>query len=141
MLGLPDPTRLIDPGTRTPPRTDTDLDPDGLIDVRTLPLEPVSRDPRCYAITAVGAEIGTEFQARELLGPPPFTALRGRVLLTLAPANPPGPRPGLVSVAVFLAGPHGIEPVAVWPALDASWPEITRTAIVFAARHPTSTTR
>jgi hypothetical protein len=133
MPALPDPTRLIEPGTRTPPRLVATSD--GLLDVRIFPLEPAPSKPRLYAIVAVGTETGTEFQARELSAPPPFTALRGTVLLTVAAANPPGARTILVGVGVYLAGSGGIEPVALWSALDAAWPEIVRTSVVFAARH------
>ena len=126
------PTRLIDPGIRTPPRPPPA--PDGLIDIRTLPLEPVPTTPRLIAVTAVGVHLGSTFDGHEI--DELDNVLPGAVLLSYQGANPPGPRPGLVSLAVHLAlaGQQNPDTVAVWPGLDVAWPEIARTSVVFAAR-------
>jgi hypothetical protein len=127
------PTTVIDPGTHASwiqlPR------PGGLIDIRTLPLEPAPTEPRHLAVVGVGARLGTEFDGREIADPD--HALPGAVLLTYRAANPPGPRPGLVAVTVLIALPGYERPdaVAVWPGLDHAWPEIVRTSVLFAARH------
>ena len=134
-----DPTVLIDPGTHAiwcrHPR------PDGLIDIRTLPLEPAPAEPRHIAVVGVGARLGTEFDGREITDP--HRALPGAVIITYAPANPPGLRPGLVAVMVLIVLPGHEEPdaLAVWPGLDHAWPEIVRTSVIFAARHHARGTR
>lgn len=133
------PTVLIDPRTHAiccrHPR------PDGLIDIRTLPLEPAPTEPRHIAVVGVGARLGTEFDGREITDP--HRALPGAVIITYAPANPPRPRPGLVTVMVLIALPGHDEPdaLAVWPGLDHAWPEIIRTSVIFAARHHARGTR
>lgn len=131
-------TRLIEPGTRTPPRTS--VTPDGLHDVRTLPLEPASPRLRLFAVAAVGSEIGTEFEAYEIAEV--FAAPPGTVVLTIAAANPAGPLPGLVTVTAYLSeSASDTEPIAIWPHQGFEWPEIARTTVVFAARHPARSTR
>lgn len=133
------PTVLIDPGIHAiwcrHPR------PGGLIDIRTLPLEPAPAEPRHIAVVGVGARLGTEFDGREITDP--HHVLPGAVIITYAPANPPGPRPGLVAVMVLIALPGHDEPatLAVWPGLDHAWPEIVRTSVIFAARHHARNTR
>ena len=89
----------------------------------------------CGVVVGVGARLGTEFDGREITDP--HRALPGAVLITYAPANPPGPRPGLVAVMVLLtlAGAREPDAVAVWPGLDHAWPEIVRTSVLFAARY------
>jgi hypothetical protein len=135
---MPDPAPaappvLIDPGTHGAwcryPR------PGGLIDIRTLPLEPAPAVPRHIAVVGVGARLGTEFEGREITDPQ--HSLPGAVIIKYAPANPPGPRPGLVAVMVLVALPGHEEPdaLAVWPGLDHAWPEIIRTSVIFATRH------
>jgi len=131
-------TRLIEPGTRTPPRTS--LNPDGLLDVRTLPLEPAPLRLRLFAVAAVGSEIGTEFEAYEIADV--FAAPPGTVVLTLAAANPLGPLPGLVTVTAYMSESESdAEPIAIWPHQGFEWPEIARTTVVFAARRPARSTR
>ncbi|HEV2637180.1 MAG TPA: hypothetical protein VGX23_18650 [Actinocrinis sp.] len=133
------PTQVIEPGTHATwcrrPR------PGDLIDICTLPLEPAPTQPRHVAVVGVGTCLGSEFDGREITDP--HRALPGAVLLTYAPANPPAPRPGLVTVTVLisLARQRQPDPVAVWPGLDHSWPEICRTSVLYAARHHTRSTR
>lgn len=126
------PTRLIEPGTYTPPRSG--IGPGGLIDIRSLPMGPRPGEPRRIAVTAVGALRGTEFDGVETADLD--LALPGAVLLTYAPTDPPDYRPGLVCAAVMLAlaGQNEPETLAVWPILDAGWVEIVRYSVVAAAR-------
>jgi hypothetical protein len=131
------PTRLIEPGSHTPPRTAPT--PDGLIDLRTVPLQPRPAEPRHLAVTAVGVRLGTEFEAREIPGP--NAAPPGAVVITFVAANPPGPSPGLVTVVVQLSATGAPETVALWPWADSAWPEVARTSVVFAARHRARSTR
>ena len=131
-------TRLIAPGTRTPPRTS--LTPDGLLDVRTLPLEPAPALLRLFTVVAVGSGLGTEFEAYEIAEV--FAAPPGAVVLTLSAANPPGPVPGLVTVTAYLSeSASDAEPIALWPRQGMEWPEIVRTTVVFAVRHLARSTR
>jgi hypothetical protein len=127
------PTRLVEPGFHTDPRPHPGCG--GLLDIRTLPLEPIPVELRHLAVSTVGARLGTEFDGLEITDPD--NALPGAVLITYAPTNPPGDCPGLVAVAVLLplAGQIHPDAVAVWPALDVAWPEIVRTSVIFAARH------
>lgn len=133
------PTRLIEPGTYTPPRSG--IDAGGLIDIRSLPMRPRPGEARRIAVTAVGALPGTEFDGLEVTDLD--LALPGAVLLTYAPTDPPDYRPGLVCAAVMLAlaGQGQPETVAVWPVLDAGWVEIVRYSVVAAARLHARSTR
>ena len=99
------PTRLIEPGTYTPPRSG--IGPGGLIDIRSLPMGPRPGEPRRIAVTAVGALPGTEFDGLETADLD--LALPGAVLLTYAPTDPPDYRPGLFCAAVMLALNHFLQ--------------------------------
>jgi hypothetical protein len=126
------PTRLIEPGTSTPPRDD--LGPDGLLDIRALAAAPRPSEPRRIAVVRVGALPGSEFDGVEVGDLD--TALPGAVLIAYAGTDLPDYRPGLVNAAVFLALAGQIEPetVAVWPTLDSGWVEIVRHTVMCAAR-------
>jgi hypothetical protein len=135
------PTRLIEPGERTAIRTEPG--PDGSIDLRTLPLDPNPDSARHFAVAAVGAGIGSQFDAREIPGPahcPP-----GAVLVTYGPPTAPGATPDQVAVVVGLAergqAATKVTTVALWPGLNPAWPEIVRTSVVFAASHHTRSPR
>jgi hypothetical protein len=122
--------RLIEPGSRTALRPATT--PDGLIDLRAAPLDPVPDRPRHYAVARVGAASGTQFEVRAIPGPracPP-----GAVIVTYGPATTPGSAPGQVAVVVSLAQAARCTTVALWPDLNAAWPEIIRPTVAFAAR-------
>jgi hypothetical protein len=126
------PTRLIEPGTSTPPHDEPG--PDGLLDIRALAAAPRPSEPRRIAIVRVGALPGSEFDGVEVADLD--TALPGAVLIAYTGTDLPDYRPGLVSAAVFLALAGQVEPetVAVWPTLDSSWVEIVRHSVVCAVR-------
>lgn len=131
-------TRLIEPGERTTPRTAPT--PDGLLDVRTLPLDLIPETPRHIAVTAVGTQLGTQFEGYEIpaqhAGPP------GAVVISYGAATTPGSAPDHVSVIVGLViKPGYVATAALWPALGYAWPEIVRTTAVFAAQHHACGTR
>lgn len=126
------PTRLIEPGERTAPRTAPG--PDGLLDVRTLPLDPIPEPARHFAVATVGAALGTRFEAYEI--PAPHACPPGAVLITCGAATAPGSAPDHVSIIVGLAETGGrFATAALWPSLGFAWPEIVRTTVVFAAAH------
>jgi hypothetical protein len=124
-------TRLIEPGERTTPRTTPTRD--GLLDVRTLPLDLIPESARHIAVAAVGAELGTQFEGYEItaqyVGPP------GAVVISYGAATTPGSAPDHVSIIVGLViKPGHVATAALWPALGYAWPEIVRTTVVFAAQ-------
>ena len=127
-----EPTRLINPGTHTPPR----LVPaeDGLIDLRTLPLEFAPPTTRRLAVAAVGLSLGTEFEVRDLPEDAP-PCPPGTVVISYCRAATQPKGDGWVTVSVELTVDDGVQVAGVWAALDASWPEIVRTTATFAARH------
>jgi hypothetical protein len=125
------PTRLIEPGSHTPPRPHPA--PDGLIDLRTVPLDPIPDPARHYAVTSVGSTIGTEFEAREILGPQSCPS--GAVLVTYGAATAPGSGPGHVAVVVGLAERGQIATIALWPSINSAWLEIIRPSVVFGVNH------
>ena len=132
------PTRLIEPGTCTPPH---EPGQDGLLDIRALASSPRPAEPRRLAVARIGALPGTEFDGAEITDLD--LALPGAVLVTYAATDPPDYRPGLVCAAVFLALAGQVEPetVALWPTLDSGWVEIVRHSVVAAARLHARTTR
>jgi hypothetical protein len=127
------PPRLIQPGSHTPPRTAAT--PNGLIDLRTVPLDPIPDPARHYAVASVGVTIGTEFEAREI--PSPNSCPPGAVLITYGAAT----APGQVAVVVGLAESGQIATIGLWPSINAAWPEIARTSAVFGASHRTRNPR
>ncbi len=131
-------TRLIEPGERTTPRTAPTRD--GLLDVRTLPLELIPETGRHIAVATVGAALGTQFEGYEIpaqhVGPP------GTVVVSYGAATTPGSAPDHVSVIIGLVVEPGfVATAALWPALGYAWPEIVRTTVVFAAQHQACGTR
>ncbi len=125
-------TRLIEPGERTTPRTVPTRD--GLLDVRTLPLDLIPDPARHIAVATVGADLGTQFEGYEIpaqhAGPP------GTVMISYGAATVPGSAPDHVSVIVGLTvAPGRVATAALWPALGYAWPEIVRTTVVFTAQH------
>ena len=132
-------TRLLEPGSHLKARRNPG--PGGLLDIRVLPLDPLPPHPRHHAVTAVGASIATEFDAREIADPD--AAPPGTVLISYQQAHPLGGQDGLVAVTVLLAvaGQGQPDAVAVWLELGAAWPEIVRPSVVFAARHHARGTR
>ncbi len=124
-------TRLIEPGERIPPRTAPS--PDGLLDIRTLPLDLIPEAPCHLAVAAVGAGLGTQFEGYQI--PAQHACPPGTVVISYGPATTPGSAPDQVSVIVGLAvGPGYVATAALWPALGYAWPEIVRTTVVFAAQ-------
>lgn len=131
-------TRLIEPGERTTPSTAPT--PDGLLDVRTLPLDLIPQTPRHIAIATVGAQLGTQFEGYEI--PAQHTGPPGTVVISYRAATTPGSAPDHVSVIVGLVlEPGYVATAALWPALGYAWPEIVRTTAVFAVRHRERATR
>ena len=129
---LRDPTRLIEPGERTVPRIAPS--PDGLLDVRTLPLDLIPETARHIAVSTVGAALGTQFEGYEI--PAQHAAPPGAVVISYGAATTPGSAPDHVSVIVGLViKPGHVATAALWPALGYAWPEIVRTTAVFAAQH------
>lgn len=125
-------TRLIEPGERTTPRTIPT--PDGLLDVRTLPLDLIPEAARHIAVAAVGVGLGTQFEGYEI--PAQHAGLPGTVVISYGPATTPGSASDQVSVIVGLTlSPGYVATAALWPALGYAWPEIVRTTAVFAAQH------
>lgn len=132
------PTRLIEPGERTAPRITQN--PQGLLDVRTLPLDLIPETTRHVAVATVGAQLGTQFEGYEIpaqhAGPP------GAIVISYNAATAPGSAPDHVSVMVALVVETGhVATAALWPSLGYAWPEIVRTTVVFAARHQARSTR
>ena len=131
-------TRLIEPGERTTPRTTPTQD--GLLDVRTLPLDLIPETARHIAVATVGAALGTQFEGYEI--PAQHAAPHGAVVISYGAATTPGSAPDHVSVIVGLViKPGHVATAALWPALGYAWPEIVRTTAVFAAQHRACGTR
>lgn len=127
-------TRLLEPGERTTPRTAPA--PDGLLDVRTLPLDLIPETTRHIAVATVGTQLGTQFEGYEI--PAQYAGAPGAVVISYGPATTPGSAPDHVSVIVGLViKPGYVATAALWPALGYAWPEIVRTTAVFAAQHQT----
>ena len=131
-------TRLIDPGERTTPRTVPSTD--GLLDIRTLPLDPIPEVPRHIAVAAVAVDLGTQFEGHEI--PAQHAAPPGTVVISYGAATTPGSAPDQVSVIVGLAvKPGRVATAALWPAVGYAWPEIVRTTVVFAVQQRTGGAR
>jgi hypothetical protein len=125
-------TRLVEPGERTTPRTAPSAD--GLLDIRTLPLDLIPEAARHIAVAAVGADLGTQFEGYEI--PAQHACPPGTVVISYGAATTPGSAPDQVSVVVGLVlKPGYVATAALWPALGYAWPEIVRTTAVFAAQH------
>lgn len=137
-MAAPHRTRLIEPGDRTTPHTAPTRD--GLLDVRTLPLDPIPDSFRHIAVAIIGEQLGTQFEGYEIsvqhAGPP------GAVVISYGAATTPGSALNDVSVIVGLVFKPGyVATAALWPALGYAWPEIVRTTAVFALRHHERATR
>lgn len=92
-------TRLLEPGAHLKARSNPG--PNGLLDIRTLPRDPLPQRLRHLAVTAVGVSIATEFDAYEIVDPD--AAAPGTVLISYERARLIGGRDGLVAVTVLLA--------------------------------------
>jgi hypothetical protein len=131
-------TRLVEPGERTEPRTAPGTD--GLLDIRTLPLDVIPEAARHLAVAAVGAGLGTQFEGYEI--PAQHACPPGTVVISYGAATTPGSAPDQASVIVGLAVKPGyVVTAALWPALGYAWPEIVRTTVVFALQQRTGGAR